>query len=193
MDRVETSRTRRLVMLGALGGVAGSVVMAMYAMVVSAADKEVGFFTPLYHIGSAFLSPQAMMRSMEAAAAGDSFTFEAGPAAVGLMVHMVTGALAGAVFGGLVSRIALKRAAVVAAGAVYGLLVLLGNAFIGLPIVAEVFGGGEPIADMPMMVGWGTFVVEHLIYGLALGAVVAAGVARPRDRDAARPAASSAR
>jgi hypothetical protein len=180
-------------MLGVLGGVVGSVVMAMYAMVVSAADKDVGFFTPLYHIGSAFISPQAMMRSMEAAAAGNSFTFEAGPAAVGLMVHMVTGALAGAVFGGLVAMVALKRAAVVAAGAVYGLVVLLGNAFIGLPIVAEVFGGGDPIADMPMMVGWGTFLVEHLIYGLALGAVVAAGVTRHADRDVARSAASSAR
>lgn len=42
--------------VGVVGGIVGAAVMAMYAMVVSAAVKDVGFFTPLYHIASAFIS-----------------------------------------------------------------------------------------------------------------------------------------
>lgn len=61
--------------VGVVGGVLGAVVMAMYAMAVSAAVKDVGFFTPLYHIASAFISPTAMMTSMGQAAHGDSIYF----------------------------------------------------------------------------------------------------------------------
>jgi hypothetical protein len=42
-------------------------------------------------------------------------------------------------------------------------------ALIGLPIVAAVFGGGDPISDMPRLAGWGTFTIEHAIYGAVLG------------------------
>lgn len=153
--------------------------MALYAMVVSAAYKDVGFVTPLYHIGSAFSSPNAMMASMEAAKGGDSTYFDAGPAAFGLLVHMLTGAAAGAVFGALASLTSLRRSLIVAAGAVYGLVILAVNALIGLPVAAELFDGGDPIADMPSMAGWGTFITEHVIFGVVLGLVVA-GWATPR-------------
>lgn len=182
----------RWVAVGLLGGLAGAVLMAIYAMVVSAVYKDVGFFTPLYHIGSAFASGEAMMASMEEAAAGNSFFFDAGPAAVGLLVHMVTGAAAGAVFGALASLVALSRPVTVAAGVLYGVVVLVGNALIGLPVVASLFGGGEPIAEMPAMAGWGTFIAEHLIFGLVLGAVVAAWANRPRSREAADRSAAVA-
>ncbi len=165
--------------VGVVGGVLGAVVMAMYAMAVSAAVKDVGFFTPLYHIASAFISPTAMMTSMGQAAHGDSIYFTAGPAIVGLIVHMMTGAVAGGVFGALVGWIRPARTVTVAAGAAFGLLVMVLNAFIGLPIVAGLFGGGKPISDMPTMVGWGTFTIEHLLFGLVLGAVVALKVAGP--------------
>ena len=58
-DRLRTSL--RGAKLGVLGGVLGAVVMAMYAMVVSATVKDAGFFTPLYHIASVFLEPKTMM------------------------------------------------------------------------------------------------------------------------------------
>jgi hypothetical protein len=186
LSSVSTSRMKRWTMLGASGGLAGAVAMAMYAMVVSAAYKDVGFFTPLYHIASAFISPQAMMASMEQAAAGDTFTFDAWPALVGMLAHLVTGAVAGAVYGALASLLTLSRALVVAAGALYGLAVMVSNAFVGLPIVAAVFGGGDPISDMPSMVGWGTFTIEHLLYGLVLGAVVAIGTGRRAGTSGAR-------
>jgi len=169
--------------LGAVGGVLGGLLMITYAMVVSFAYKDVGFFTPLYHIGTTFSAPDAMMASMEAAMGGSGFHFEAGPAALGFIVHILTGAVAGALFGALVSLWSLGRGMTVAAGAIFGIVVMLGNAYIGLPIVAEVFGGGEPIADMPSMAGWGTFTAEHLIFGVVLGAVLAATSVRDRRHD----------
>jgi hypothetical protein len=165
---------RRGAMVGMLGGMAGGIVMAMYAMVVSATVKDVGFFTPLYHIASSIISPQAMMTSMDDAAHGHAGYFTAGPALVGLLVHMMTGAVAGGAFGAAVAGRGLARPVTVAVGGVFGLLVLLANSFVGLPVVASVFGGGGPISDMPKMVGWGTFTVEHLMFGLVLGLVVAA-------------------
>jgi hypothetical protein len=36
-------------------------------------------------------------------------------------------------------------------------------------VIAEVFGGGDPISDMPRLAGWGTFTIEHAIYGAVLG------------------------
>ncbi len=51
---------------------------------------------------------------------------------------------------------------------------MVGNALVVLPVVANLFGVGEAISDMPTMVGWGTFTVEHVLFGLVLGAIVAA-------------------
>jgi hypothetical protein len=167
---------------GLAGGILGATLMITYAMVVSFAYKDVGLFTPLYHIGTTFAEPAAMMASMEAAMGGDGVLFDAGPAALGLLVHLFTGAAAGAVFGVLLSMTSLSRMLTVLAGIGFGIVVMLVNAYVGLPIVAEVFGGGDPIADMPSMAGWGTFFVEHLIFGAALGAVVAAWAHAPRNK-----------
>jgi len=152
--------------------------MAMYAMFVSGSVKDVGFFTPLYHIASAVIAPDAMMTSMQRAAAGDAVTFSGGPALVGLLVHMMTGAMFGALFGAAAAVARLTRGVTVVAGLLYGLVVLAFSAFVALPIVAELFGGGEAIAKMPRMAGWGTFTVEHVLYGLVVGAVVAAAATR---------------
>jgi hypothetical protein len=42
-------------------------------------------------------------------------------------------------------------------------------AFVALPVIAELFDGGEAISDMPRLAGWGTFTIEHVIYGAVLG------------------------
>jgi hypothetical protein len=55
------------------------------------------------------------------------------------------------------------------AGIVYGLAVMLVMAFVALPIIASVFGGGDPVSDMPRLPGWGTFAIEHAMYGAVLG------------------------
>ncbi len=166
MTKSETVNTRsisRAISAGVLGGVVGSIAMAMYAMIISSV-KDIGFFTPLYHIASTFISQNAMMTSMaQDMEQGSSGYFDLGPAAVGVIVHMMTGAIAGAVFGAIISKIHASRAVTVVAGTMFGLLVMVVNGFIGLPIVSNLFGGGEPISDMAKMVGWGHFTVQHEI------------------------------
>ena len=166
-----TASMRRAVLLGASSGVIASVVMGMYAMIAGWA-KGTGFFTPLYHIASLWASPDPMMASMKDAAAGSAFHFVFGTAVLGAVIHMMTGAVYGAIFGLIISRLHLGLTAFAGIGLVYGFLVFVVSAYVGLPIAAAVFGGGDPIKNMASMAGWGTFIIEHLLYGLTLGVLV---------------------
>lgn len=158
--------------IGFLAGVVGALVMGIYAMTAAATYQGTGFFTPLYHIGSVFgwaESAAAMGMSMDQGAVGDLYHFTAGPAALGMAIHLMVGAAWGLVFGLVIRGFSIPRAAVVALGVVFALLVMLVMSFLVLPAVAGLFGSGPPIRDMAAMVGWGTFTLEHAIFGLVLG------------------------
>lgn len=157
------------VRVGALLGVVAAVVMGMFAMIASATYHDTGFFTPLHHIASALIEPTAMMRSMEAGMAGDTFAISVGPALLGLALHLATGAFWGAIFGLIVSTGWLRGMTGLVGGIVYGLAVMVVMAFVALPLIASIFGGGDPISDMPRLAGWGTFAIEHAMYGTVLG------------------------
>jgi hypothetical protein len=175
-DTRHTSASRmglgRAVAVGAILGVLASLVMAAYAMMASWA-KDTGFFTPLYHIASLFISDDSMMASMKDGLGGSAFHFEFGPALLGAVIHMMTGAMYGAVFGVVVSRLSLGKALLSGAGLVWGALVFVISTYIGLPIAAALFNSGDQIRDMAEMAGYGTFVIEHLLFGLALGLLLA--------------------
>lgn len=180
MTRTSTTSTTtlgRAVLVGAVAGIIASLVMAMYAMGAAWA-KDTGFFTPLYHIASLWASQDSMMASMQDAMAGSHFHFEFGPAILGAVIHMMTGAMYGAVFGAIASRLRLGAALLAGVGLVYGALVFAVSAWIGLPIAAALFDSGDQIANMAQMAGWGTFIIEHLLFGLALGVLVAVGLTR---------------
>ncbi len=154
---------------GAATGMIGGAVMAMFAMIVSLTFQHHGFFTPLFHISALFGSPDAMMRSASEAMAGSKFWFSASPAVLGLLIHMVTGAMFGVGFAFIARR--LPRAALVPSGVAYGLAVFVVSAFVGLPVAAKITRSGTTISDMASMVGWVTFAVEHLVFGLVLGVI----------------------
>ncbi len=160
--------TLQTIAYGAGAGVVASLAMAMYAM-VAAWQKGTGFFTPLYHIASLVAPEDSMMASMTDAMAGQDFHFAFGTAILGAMIHMMTGAMYGAAFGLVAARLDLKLGLLVAAGTVYGAAVFAMSAFVGLPLAASIFGSGDPIKNMAEMAGWGTFIVEHLLFGAALG------------------------
>jgi len=163
---------------GAVAGVGASLVMAMYAMIAAWTYQHTGFFTPLYHIASALTAPDAVMKSMEAATAGDSFTFSLGPAALGAIIHMMVGAMYGAMLG-VIARLLRWHGPGLVAGAVgWGFAVFVISTWIGLPIAASLFGGGDPIRNMASMVGYPTFIAEHLLFGLALGLLLLAPARR---------------
>jgi uncharacterized membrane protein YagU involved in acid resistance len=144
--------------------------MAMYAMVAGATYLNAGFFTPLYHIASSILPPDTMMTSMQNSMENqDVFHFVLGPAMVGMMIHLTTGAIYGIVFALVARAVRLSGAVAVAVGAAFGVAVMLFSSFVGLPVAAALFGGGDPIADMPKVVGWTTFTIEHVMFGMILG------------------------
>lgn len=152
---------------GAVAGMIGAAVMAMFAMVASVTYQHHGFFTPLFHISAVTGSPQSMMTSTMRAAAGDKFWFTPGAAVVGLMIHMLTGAAYGMGIGLLLR--AVSRPLLIPVGALSGLAVFAISSFVGLPIAASVTGAGSTVSHMARMVGYGTFLVEHVMFGLAVG------------------------
>ncbi len=158
---------------GAAAGVGASLVMAMYAMIAALTYQHTGFFTPLYHIASVLAPGEAMMQSMESAMAGNAFTFVFGPAMLGAIIHMMTGAAYGAIFGVVAQLLRWHGAMLVGAALVWGFVVFAVSAWIGLPLAASLLGGGEPISNMATMVGYPTFITEHLLYGAVLGILLA--------------------
>ena len=165
---------------GAVAGLAASMAMAMYAM-LAAWHQGHGFFAPLFHIASLFISPNAMNTAMQDAMMGKDFYFTFGPAVLGAIIHMMTGLMFGAIFGVVAAKANLKGMALIVAGAVYGVIVFALSAYVGLPLAAAIFNSGDQISHMPRMAGWTTFLIEHVIFGLALGMM-----ALPLARRAAR-------
>lgn len=162
----------RTVAAGLAGGVIASLVMAMFAMIAAVTYQGSGFFTPLYHIASVFLAPSTMMTSMQHAMSGSAFYFSAGPALLGALVHMMVGAMYGILFAVLARLLKLSGAKLILAGMVWGLVVFAISSWIALPLAAAVLDSGAQIANMASMVGYPTFIVEHLMFGVALGVVL---------------------
>jgi hypothetical protein len=167
MSTTERTSPVPLLIRGAISGMVAAMAMAMFAMIASVTYQHRGFFTPLFHISALVGSPDAMMTSVSQAMAGHHFWFTAGPAVLGLMIHLATGAVYGMAFVLVAQR--LRRRMVIPAGMVYGLVVFAVSSLIGLPIAARLTGAGSVITNMASMVGWSTFAAEHLLFGTVLG------------------------
>ncbi len=168
-----TSLVAPAVLRGAVFGMAASLVMAAFAMMAAATYQHVGFFSPLYHIASTFISPSTLMASMKNAMAGSSFTFVAGPAVLGAIIHMMIGAMYGVMFALVAAVLRPRGAVLVAAAVLWGAMAFLVSSFVALPLAAKVFDSGDQITHMAATVGYGTFLAEHLVFGLALGLLLA--------------------
>lgn len=165
---------------GLIAGLIGAAIMAMYAMILGSNLSQVRVLhTHVPHrIGRCQPETDDDLDEKQAMQ-GNDFFFQAGPAMLGLAVHMMVGAAFGLLFAPIARGLRLRGAAAILASVAYGLLVMVVMSFVGLPVVAGVFGGGKPIADMPTMVGWTTFAIEHGLFGLVLGLWFARGVGEP--------------
>lgn len=170
---VTEGRLGRTALRGAVLGMVASLVMAAFAMMAAATYQRSGFFTPLYHIASTFISPSTMMTSMKDAMGGNEFFFSVGPAILGAIVHMMVGAMYGVMFAVAARLLHLRGGIVLAAGVVWGGMAFLLSSFLALPIAAALLHSGDQITHMAAKVGYGTFLTEHLIFGLVLGALLA--------------------
>ena len=141
---------------GAIAGMIGGVLMAMFTMIATATYLHMGFFTPMYAMVAPLVGRQTLMTSMT----DGVFYFALGPAVLGLVIHMMWSALWGIIFGLIARGLHLSGAAAVISGLIYGVVAMLIMAYIVVPIV------GAP--NLLQMVGW-SFVISHLLYGLPLG------------------------
>jgi hypothetical protein len=176
-----TTRVAPAILRGAVFGMAASLVMAAFAMMAAATYQHFGFFTPLYHIASTFISPSALMTSMKEAMAGSTFYFDFGPAVLGAIIHMMIGAMYGVMFAVVALALRLRGPVLVAAGVLWGAMAFLVSSFVALPVAAKLFGSGDQITHMAAKVGYGTFLTEHLLFGLALGLLLASRRLTTRD------------
>jgi hypothetical protein len=85
---------------------------------------------------------------------------------------MMVGAVYGALFGVIAAWARLRGVGLVAAATAWGLVVFAVSTWIALPAAASLFGGGDPIQNMAAMVGYPTFIIEHMMYGAVLGLVL---------------------
>jgi uncharacterized membrane protein YagU involved in acid resistance len=154
----DTGQLIPLLMLGALVGMIGGVLMALFTMLATATYLQMGFFTPMYAIAAPLIGRQTLLTSMMQGV----FYFALGPALLGLVVHLMWSAFWGMNFGLIARRLHLTEGVAIISGLVYGLLVMLVMSFIVVPIV------GAP--DLLRLMGTFSFIIAHaLFYGLPLG------------------------
>ncbi|WP_287409996.1 hypothetical protein [Oceanithermus sp.] len=137
-----TTQSHRTVR-GLIAGLVAAVPMGALTMMLGLA-VGLGFFEPLRLIASALLGEAALDGAF--------------PVLLGLMLHMATGALLGALY----ARIVRPSASTPAAGIVYGLGVWAAAALVqgaAAPLLAQ----GLP--------GW-IFALAHAVYGLSLAALL---------------------
>src|SRR5260370_36269089 len=120
-NRKNSSRLIKMLLIGAIVGMIGGAVLAMFTMIATATYLNMGFFTPLYAIASPLAGQQTLMTSQHQGL----FYFALGPALLGLVVHMTWSALYGMIFGLIVYATHLKGTLAVISGMVYGVLVVL--------------------------------------------------------------------
>ena len=177
MHGLPGSELERTLENGILTGLVAGVPMGLFMMLASATWGHAGVFTPFYRI-AAVLDRAAYDISLEQAATGSRFWLEPQTALPGVCMHLALAGLFGMVFVLLAHEgRGVRPLALVLAGVAWGLVV----AVIMLPVlrlVGRSVGGGALVAELPAQLGWPTYLGMHLVYGLALGGVVAFRAAR---------------
>ncbi len=162
----------RILVPGILAGMVAAVPMGLFSMIAAATYQHRGFFTPMYHIAS-LLGDDTAARSLQEAASGDVFFFVPEPTIFGVAMHLVVGGFFGAIFSvvarALPSRVVPSRPSIIAVGVAYALLVMLLMSLVLVPAADAVLSGEERVSSFASVAGWGTFTIQHVIYGLVLG------------------------
>jgi hypothetical protein len=146
--------------------------MGLFMMLASATWGHAGAFTPFYRIAGV-LDRAAFDVSLEEAAGGNRFWLETQTALPGACVHLGLAGLFGMLFYLLAREGRGSPAAALVAAALGWSLLVAALMVPVLRLAGRSLGGGALIARAPAQLGWPTYVAMHLVYGLALGGLVA--------------------
>ncbi len=138
---------------GALAGLAGGLVMAVVAALISASMGQ-DIWHESKRIAAIVYGPSAL------AASG----FDLGPVLTGSLIHLLVSALLGAIFGIVTRRwlhLTSDFGTPVMAGLVYGLLIWMAAYFVVLPLL------NPALLDVYTP----AFIIQHVAYGVVLGLV----------------------
>lgn len=139
--------TGEVVKAGAVAGVIGGLVMAVYAIVAGLVLQQGPFAIPRL-IGAAFRGPEALVSGF-------------GTVVWGVVLHLIVSAAFGVLFATLVRRDTPRPVAMLAGVAfALGLFVLM--MFVVVPVVNPVMAN-----RVSMMIG--TMLVMHVLFGFGLG------------------------
>jgi hypothetical protein len=134
---------------GAAAGLIGGVLMAGWA-IISALIHGQGPFAPFALFGATFVGIEALLGGP-------------GAIALGIALHLCMSLLLGVVFAAIVGRDPVQSFAVFA-GVLFGIAVLLVMTFVITPAVDPVLR-----ERIPMMRG--SWVIQHILYGLGVACV----------------------
>jgi hypothetical protein len=167
--RAQTQRRaiEQTVESGIIAGILAGLPMAVSALIASALRGE-GAFTAMYRV-AALVDSSALKESIAFASVGRDIYYVQEPFFFGLIMRLAVAGFFGLVFGLGARAFGLVRAFAVPAGIIYGLAIMPFMGFVVLPVAADAFGVGGAISSMATSVGWGSWAIEHAVYGLGLG------------------------
>ncbi len=144
---IENYETRLPVLAGLIAGLAGSLaIMVVVTGILLVSGRDLGMAARL--IATFVYGPDA--------ATGFA------PIVVGTVLHLVTGAVFGAIFARIVPS--LPRSVFIMAGLIYGILTWFVTSYAILPIAAPL---------LVAQVNVGVLLTAHVVYGFTLGIVAA--------------------
>lgn len=147
-----------------IGGIAASLVIAMWEMIVEAVLPDgAGFFGPPIAIGA------TVIRDLQGS--GNPIPFDAGALLLGLAGHMMNSVILAAVFGFVVGRRGLGAVSMVGAGVAWGVIVFAAMWFVVVPAV-------DPLV---LNLNGPAFLAGHMMWGAALGLLWARYAAPDRE------------
>jgi len=153
---------------GILTGMLAVLPAAALLMVISAAQGR-GLYTPAYRIAT-FVDADILDAALLAARSGDGLYFVQEPFFFAAALNLFLAAAFGAGFALLARALGLReRTALVRAGLVYGLALLVVMGLGVLPALGRLLDLGRPVTSFAGSVGWPGFVAAHLVYGALLG------------------------
>jgi hypothetical protein len=158
----------RVAEAGILAGVAGAILMGLFAMVASATWLGDGLYAPAYRVAF-MVETTALDESVRRAAAGDLFYLSREAFAFGVALHCFVAGALGAVFA-FVARALRPRDIVALAGygVLYALVVLAVMSLVVLPALGRELAPGAPLGSLAQEIGWASLVFAHALYGVGL-------------------------